>query len=277
MLSDVARLDTMVTVVDAKNFPVELISQEELRDRNIGMSPDDDRPISFLHVDQVEFANVIVLNKCDLVSEYELSQIEALLRHLNPEAKLIRAVRGVVDLSEIINARLYDPKRAAASPGWMKEPRIQRESERDEYGIDRFVYRARRPFHPERLMRFLQQPMMRRVLRSKGVMWLATRPDLACMWHTAGQTMSIEPAGIWWASRPQSEWPEDPEIRAEINGSWQPGVGDRRQELVFIGLHMDQEAMIRALDECLLTKEEMRLGDPVWMSWPDPFPKFQVK
>jgi G3E family GTPase len=274
MLSDVARLDTMVTVVDAKNFPLELISQEELRDRSIGMSADDDRPISFLHIDQVEFANVILLNKCDLVTERDLGQVEALLRHLNPDARIIRTVRGQVDLREILNTRLYDPDRAAASPGWMKEPRFRRESERDEYGIDSFVYRARRPFHPERLMRFLQQPAMRRVLRSKGVMWLATRPEWACLWHTAGPTMSIEPAGLWWASRPESEWPDDPETIREVRASWHDGVGDRRQELVFIGLQMEQEAMIRSLDECLLTKDEMRLGDPVWMSWPDPFPKF---
>ncbi len=275
-LSDYARLDTMVTVVDARNFPLEMMSREELRDRHLGMTPDDDRPISFLHADQVEFANVIVLNKCDLVEPRDLEQVEALLRHMNPDARIVRAVRGEVDLSLIFNTGLFDAEKAAASPGWMKEPRFQRESERDEYGIDSFVYRARRPFHPTRLMQFLQSPMMRRVLRSKGVLWLATRPEMACLWHTAGQTMSIDPGGYWWASRPESQWPDDPEMIREVKANWQEGVGDRRQELVFIGLGMDQEAMILALNACLLTKDEMRLGDPVWETWPDPFPQWQM-
>ena len=273
-LSGIARLDTMVTVVDAKNFPLELTSLDELRDRKLGMTEEDDRPISFLHIDQVEFANVILLNKCDLVPERDLAQVEALIRHLNPAAKLIRTVRGETDLRNILNTGLFQPDRAAASPGWMKEPRFHRESERDEYGIDSFVYRARRPFHPERLWRFLQQPVTRRVLRSKGVMWLATRPDLACLWHTAGQTMSLEPGGLWWASRPESEWPDEPDLIKEVKAQWHEGVGDRRQELVFIGLQMEQESIIQELNGCLLTKDEMRLGDPVWMTWRDPFPTF---
>ncbi len=274
-LSDYARLDTMVTVVDARNFPAELMYSEELRDRNLGMTPDDSRPISFLHADQVEFANVIILNKCDLVSDRDLDQVEALLRHMNPSAKLVRAVRGDVDLSLIFNTGLFDPEKASASPGWMKEPRFQRESERDEYGIDSFVYRARRPFHPERLMMFLQSPMMRRVLRSKGVMWLATRPDMACLWHTAGQTMSIEPGGYWWACRPESQWPDDLDLRLAVREVWDSDVGDRRQEIVFIGLKMDRDAMTNELNACLLTSEEMRMGDPAWERWVDPFPQWE--
>lgn len=275
-LSDYARLDTMVTVVDARNFPLEITSMDELRERRLGMSEHDDRPISFLHMDQVEFANVIILNKCDLVSPEDLKQVEALLRHVNPEAKLIKSVRGQVPMSEILNTRLFDADRAAASPGWLKEPRFKRESETEEYGIDSFVYRARRPFHPERLWHFLQQPAMHRVLRSKGLMWLATRPESPCIWHTAGQTMSLEPGGIWWAARPEAEWPDDPELIKEVKAAWHDGVGDRRQELVFIGLSMDQELMVRNLNGCLLTAEEMRLGDPVWETWADPFPRWAV-
>ena len=275
-LGEVARLDTMVTVVDALNFPLELTSLDELRDRKLGMSQDDDRPIAFLHIDQIEFANVILLNKCDLVDERALAQVEALLRHLNPEARIVRTVRGQVDLRQVLNTGLYDADRASASPGWLKEPRFQRESERDEYGIDSFVYRARRPFHPERLWALLQQPQMTRVLRSKGVMWLASRPESPAVWHTAGQTMSLEPGGLWWASRPESEWPDDPELIKEVRATWQPGVGDRRQEIVFIGLGMDQEALVRDLNTCLLTKEEMRQGDPVWETYPDPFPRWPV-
>lgn len=275
-LSDVARLDTMVTVVDASQFPMELLSQEELRDRDLGMSPDDDRPISFLHADQVEFANVIVINKCDLVPEYDVAQLEALLRHMNPHARIVRAVRGEVDLRLILNTGLYDAEKAAASPGWMKEPRFQRQSERDEYGISSFVYRARRPFHPMRLWNFLQSPLMRHVLRSKGILWLATRPEMACVWHTAGQTMSIDPGGIWWAARPKEDWPDDPDLHRQVEEVWDPGVGDRRQELVFIGLKMDEAAIRQELDACLLTAEEMRLGDPVWERWVDPFPRWQM-
>lgn len=275
-LGDVARIDTMVTVVDAQNFPHEMLTDEELRDRHLGMTEEDDRPISFLHIDQIEFANVILLNKCDLVSERELAQVEALIRHLNPEARIIRTVRGEVDLTLIINTGLYDPDRSAASPGWLKEPRFQRESERDEYGIDSFVFRARRPFHPSRLWDFLQQPVMRRVLRSKGVMWLATRPELACLWHTVGQTMSLAPGGIWWAARPESEWPDEPELIREVKANWHDGVGDRRQELVFIGLQMDQQGIIRDLMACLLSNEEMRQGDPIWETYEDPFPAWNL-
>ena len=275
-LGDVARLDTMVTVVDARNFPLELTSLEELRDRQLGMTADDDRPISFLHIDQVEFANVILLNKCDLVPEAELAQVEALLRHLNPEARTVRTVRGEVDLRQVLNTGLYDPDRAAASPGWRKEPRFHRESERDEYGIGSFVYRARRPFHPARLWAVLQQPEMTRVLRSKGVMWLASRPETPAVWHTAGQTMSLEPGGLWWAARPESEWPDDPELIKEVRAVWHPGVGDRRQEIVFIGLGMNQESLVRDLNACLLSNDEMRQGDPVWETYPDPFPRWPV-
>ena len=275
-LHDVARLDTLVTVVDASSFPVDLLTQETLNDRNLGMDEQDDRPISMLLMDQVEFANVLVLNKADQVSEEELAQVERFLARVNPDARVVRSVRGQVDLSLVFDTGLFDLDKAMGSPLWEPEPRFERQPETEEYGIRSFVYRARRPFHPQRFMQFLQDRGFRNVLRSKGVIWLASRGEMAGVWQMAGNNCQLDPGGLWYAVLPKSEWPEEPEDLQRLMDSWQEGVGDRRQELVVIGIGIDVEAITAGLNACLLSDAEMRAGDAVWAKYQDPFPAWPM-
>jgi G3E family GTPase len=273
-LGTIARLDTMVTVVDALHFPVEMMTQENLKDRTAGNTPADERSISMLLLDQIEFANIIVLNKTDLVSAEDAEQLTALLKEFNPHARVIHAVHGRVDPAAILHTGLYNEESAAAMTGWLSEPRYQREPETEEYGIGSFVFRARRPFHPQRLWQFLNGSRIQHVLRSKGIMWLATRSEIAGQWAHVGQCCELNPGGHWWAVVPEEQWPEDEEFRAEIDSSWLDGIGDRRQEIVFIGVEMDREGIETDLHNCLLTTAEMRAGDAVWATWNDPFPQW---
>ena len=275
-LHDLARLDTMVTVVDASSFPVNMLTQETLADRAIGNDEHDERPISMLLMDQIEFANVIVLNKTDLAAPDEIEQIERFLAKVNPEARVVRAERGRVDLSHILNTKLFDLDRAMNSPVWNPEPRFERQPETEEYGIGSFVYRARRPFHPVRFWNFLQLNGFKNVLRSKGVIWMASRGEVAGIWSQAGGNCQMDPGGHWYAVLPKDEWPEDPQDRKMIEDAWQEGVGDRRQELVIIGVHIDREAIQQGLNACLLTTEEMRRGDTEWLQYEDPFPAWNI-
>ncbi|MCB1101742.1 MAG: GTP-binding protein [Kiritimatiellae bacterium] len=270
-LGDVARLDTLVTVVDAKNFPLDLMTRENLVDRNLGIDNTDDRPISMLHIDQIECANIILLNKTDLADADEVAQIIALLRSLNPRAKILPIARGRVELQEVLNTGRFSLAEAEALPGWLSEPRENPEPETEEYGIRSLSYTARRPFHPQRFMDFLENHLGD-VVRSKGVLWLATRFDIAGFWSQAGQTCQLDPAGIWWAATPKEQWPDDPDIRAEINAVWDGTFGDRRQELVFIGVQLDCDRLKTALDACLLSNDELRVGDAGWAQFPDPLP-----
>lgn len=275
-LHDLARLDTMVTVVDVSSFPVNLLTQETLQDRDLGLEGKDDRPISMLLMDQVEFANVLVLNKTDLVSEDEVRQIEGFLSRVNPDAKVVRAHRGQVDLALIFNTGLFDLDKAMNSSLWDPEPRFERQPETEEYGIRSFVYRARRPFHPERFWQFLQHQGFKNVLRSKGVLWMASRGEVAGVWQQAGNNCQLDPGGLWYAVLPASEWPDDPDDKALLMASWQEGVGDRRQELVVIGIGIDKQAITEGLHACLLTDAEMRAGDAVWATYRDEFPAWPL-
>lgn len=275
-LHDIARLDTMVTVVDASSFPVNMLSRETLADQRIGNDEHDDRPISMLLMDQIEFADVIILNKTDIAAPDEIDQIERFLKKVNPEARVLRAERGRVDLTHILNTGLFDLDRAMASPVWNPEPRDQRQPETEEYGIGSFVYRARRPFHPGRFWNFLQQDGFKNVLRSKGVIWMASRGEVAGIWSQAGGNCQMDPGGLWYAVLPEEEWPTEPQDRKMIDDAWQEGVGDRRQELVIIGVHIDREAIRSGLDACLLTNEEMRSGDAAWLRYEDPFPAWNL-
>jgi len=272
-LHDFATLDTMVTVVDAANFILDLQSMEELRDRRIGLDETDDRDISLLLVEQIEFANVIILNKTDLISDEDRQSLQAMLRKLNPEAIVLEAVRGQVPLTSILNTRLFQKEWAEQSEQWLQVPRGKESKETDEYGISSFVYRARRPFHPERFYNFwFDRSDTASILRSKGYFWLASRHTLAGYWSQAGQVISADPAGQWWAETPQDDWPlEDPQMIAEIRANWDEQVGDRRQELVIIGQKLDQAAIRRELDACLLTGEEIAAGETTWEQFEDPF------
>ncbi|MBS2012893.1 MAG: zinc metallochaperone GTPase ZigA [Deltaproteobacteria bacterium] len=273
-LSTVARLDTMVTVVDATRFLADFTSEDDLAARRIALEEGDERTVADLLVEQVEFADVLIVSKADLVRERELGGLEALLRKLNPEAKIVRAVRGDVPLSEVLDTKRFDFERAARAPGWMKEMRGERTPESVEYGITSFVYRARRPFHPGRFHAFLHgggDPWSG-VLRSKGFFWLATRNDVTGSWSQAGGSASYEAAGMWYAAIPRDEWPDDPEMLAIIEADLVEPWGDRRQELVFIGDAMDQARIRHALDACLLSDAEMARGPSGWRRLRDPFP-----
>ena len=272
-LSDFATLDTMVTVVDAANFIHDLQSVEELRDRRIGLDETDDRDISLLLVEQIEFANVIILNKTDLVSESDRDTLRAMLKNLNPDAVVLESVRGQVALSSILNTGLFQKEWAEQSEQWLQVPRGEEAKETEEYGISSFVYRARRPFHPQRFYDFwFDSGDTASILRSKGYFWLASRHTVAGYWSQAGQVISADPAGQWWAETPQDDWPlEDPQMIAEIRSVWDEQVGDRRQELVIIGQDLNAGAIQSALDRCLLTGEELIAGEETWEQLEDPF------
>jgi len=276
-LSQVARLDTMVSVVDAPQFLRDARSLEDLRARGQQVNEADERTISQLLLDQVEFADVLVINKTDCVTAAELAQVAGVLRALNPDARQVRAVRGKVPLTEVLDTKRFDFDKASAAAGWLKELRGEHVPETEEYGIRSYVYRARRPFHPAKLWYFMQTDALANMLRAKGYVWLATRSDITGFLSLAGQTCTLDPAGIWWDCVPENEWPEDPAERADIKSLWQAGVGDRRQEIVFIGQNFDQDRIEQDLDACLLTTDEMRGGERKWAKLPDPFPAWQIE
>lgn len=275
-LSDIAELDTMVTVVDALNFARDYDGGQDLKDRELALGEEDDRSISDLLVDQVEFANVILINKTDLVEPVEADQLEAVIRRLNPEAKILRTVRSEVDLKEVINTGLFDFDKAAEAPGWLQEMRGEHTPETEEYGIGSFVFRSFRPFHPQRLHSFIRGPLIQQVIRSKGYFWLASRMDIVGVWSQAGASLTVEPGGMWWVAVPDEYWPQDDEQIKEIIETFEEPYGDRRQELVFIGRNMDEPAMRKALERCLLTEEEENEGPEFWNALPDPFPEWPI-
>jgi len=258
-LSDVARLDTMVTVVDAFNFLRDYQSSDFLADRGEHLGEADDRTIDDLLVEQVEFADVIVVNKTDLVDADQLAELQALLRRLNPGAKQVLAREGRVPLDEVLSTGRFDFERAAANPGWMAQLRGEEASEADEYGIRSFVYRARRPFHPERFDALLRSDWPG-VVRSKGFFWLATRPDVQAMWSQAGLSVALEPVATWFAAMPEDEWEFATDVdRDELMTRWDPEVGDRQVELVFIGIDMDEAAATRGDQRVVLTPKEFEI------------------
>ncbi|QDU57914.1 GTP-binding protein [Aeoliella mucimassa] len=280
-LSDVAQLDTMVTVVDACNFFRDFGSSESLVDRRIGLSDEDERNIVDLLTDQVEFANIILLNKCDLIDEVDKKTLLGVLRNLNPKARIIETVRGRVEPSMIVGTELFSLDEASAQPGWLEVPRGQEQPETDEYGITSFVYRARRPFHAGRLWENLDyvDGILAGVVRSKGFLWLASRHDQAFTWSQAGVSVQLNPAGIWWAAAPDDAWPldspENAEILEEIKKEFEGPYGDRRQEIVFIGVDMDRPVIESLLEECLLTNDELSQGPAVWSTYEDPLPTYE--
>ena len=272
-LGDQARLDTLVTAVDARNFLADYSSQDQLTARGESAGAEDERTVVDLLVDQVEFADVLVLNKTDLVAPEELERLEAILSSLNTRARIIRSEFGQVPLEQILNTGLFDFDAAMNAPGWLASLHEEVVPETEEYGIGHFVYRARRPFHPQRFWDWIQCEWPG-VIRSKGLFWLASRPDMVGNWSQAGAVARHGLAGIWWADIDPADWPVDPELLATIRGRWQEPYGDRQQELVLIGMNMD-EAMLRGrLDACLLTDEELALGPSGWRSLPDPFPRW---
>ncbi|KAA6044463.1 MULTISPECIES: zinc metallochaperone GTPase ZigA [Pantoea] len=269
-LSEVALLDTMVTVVDGYNFLRDYESDESIQARGESLGEEDERTVVDLLVDQIEFCDVLILNKIDLISEADKTRLMAILHSLNPRAKIVNAEFGRVALDNVLNTGLFDFDAAAQAPGWLRELRGEHTPETEEYGIHNFVFRARRPFHPDRFLNVIENDM-KGIVRSKGFFWLASRPGYAGSWSQAGGVSRQGLAGMWWANVPQQHWPEDRESRDYIIQNWAEDTGDARQELVFIGIGMDEPQLRLKLNSALLTDEEMQAGSDSWATLHDPF------
>lgn len=275
-LSDVAILDSMVTVVDAVNFLHDYQQAQLLHDVGESLGEEDERSITDLLVDQVEFADIILISKTDLVSTKQISQLTAILKALNTQAKIIPISAGNVAIEEILNTGLFDFDKAQQAPGWLKEMRGEHIPETQEYGISSFNYVAHKPFDPNKFYKFLHTTeQYGKLLRSKGYFWLATRPDFCGQWNQAGGIADYGFAGMFYKALAKAHWPTDKETLAEINEKWQEPFGDMRQELVFIGQSLDKVAMKNALDACLLDDDILHKGKEHWASLNDPFPVWE--
>lgn len=272
-LSDVARLDTLVTVVDGYNFLRDYGSTDYLTDRGESLGESDGRTVVNLLVEQVEFCDVLVLNKTDLLEPADLDRLESLLRRLNPRADIVRARFGQIPLERILDTGRFDFAEAARAPGWLAELRGEHVPESETYGITSFVYRARRPFHPARFHAWINREWPG-VVRSKGYFWLASRPAMVGCWSQAGPVIRHELGGLWWGAVPRKDWPADAADRAAIEARWDPAVGDAQQELVLIGMGMDEAALRAGFDACLLDDAEFAGGPEAWLQLPDPFPRW---
>ncbi len=272
-LSDVATLDTMVTVVDAVNFLKDYDEAKYLKESGESLGEDDERSVADLLVDQVEFADILLISKIDLVEASEVSRLKAILKTLNTHAQIIPISLGKIDIDKVINTNLFDFERAEKAPGWLKEMQGEHVPETEEYGISSFSYVARRPFYPEKIHKLLHDTKrFGKLIRSKGYFWLGTRPEFVGQWNQAGGIARYGFAGRFWKSVPKQEWPEDEESLNIINKHWVEPFGDMRQELVFIGQNLDKEHMTEELDDCLLTDEDLLKGKAHWATFTDPFP-----
>ncbi|WP_179032259.1 GTP-binding protein [Paenibacillus kribbensis] len=268
-LSSLAKLDCMVTVVDANRFWHDFESGETLLDRRQATGEDDMRDVSDLLIDQIETCDVLILNKCDLVQPAELDKLEGVLRKLQPEAKIIRTTKGQVAPSDILNTGLFDFDKASQSAGWIRELELDSHTpETDEYGIHSFVYRRRRPFHPARLAEFMSY-WPQEVVRAKGLVWIATPQDWAASISQAGPSIQFGPAGSWLAALSEEERQEIVAADPEALDNWDEQWGDRMNEIVMIGIGMEQSDLEEELDQCLLNDTEMNMD---WSDFENPLP-----
>ncbi|MDG5785889.1 GTP-binding protein [Evansella sp. AB-P1] len=269
-LTQFCQLDTMVTVVDANRFWKDFRSGESLLDRKEALGEEDTREIADLLIDQIEFCDVLLLNKCDLVSELELEKLEKVLRTLQPKAKIIRTINGCISPKEILNTCLFNFEKASSSAGWIRElsqGHQQHTPETEEYGISSFVYQRRLPFHSERFNNWIHS-MPEEVVRAKGIVWCATRNNVALIMSQAGPSVSVEPISYWVASLPKVEQEHLIKQNPHLLDDWDVEYGDRHTKLAFIGVDIDPSEITRELDKCLLTPSEY---DTDWGMLPDPF------
>lgn len=275
-LSKFSYIDTLVTVVDCFNFFKDFGTNELLIDRKLTDIDGDYRTIVNLLTDQIEFANVIVLNKTDLIDAPSLGLLKSAIKKLNPGAKIIATSFSKVDPNELLNTQLFDFEEAQNSAGWQKELEGGVHTpETEEYGISSFVFRNQKPFHPSRLWKYLNEEYPMGIIRAKGLFWLASRPNEAINFSQAGGSSRLEKAGVWWMSMPYAErikYPSFIENQDYIESKWHKLWGDRMNELVFIGQDINQAAMIAALEKCLLQDEEMSFMEDS-TRFADPFPK----
>ncbi|MHA7137908.1 GTP-binding protein [Rossellomorea arthrocnemi] len=272
-LTSKTRLDTMVTVVDANRFWHDFASGETLLDRTEATDEGDTREVVDLLIDQIEFANVIVLNKIDLVEEVDVIELKAVLHKLNPEARIIEASHSNIPLDQVLDTKLFDFDKSSQAAGWIKELQEEHTPETEEYGISSFVYRRNKPFHPERFMKWMEEWPVD-IVRAKGFFWLPTRNDMTGLLSQAGPSIIIQGAGEWVAAYPENERKEILAEEVELAERWDPVYGDRMNEIVFIGLEMNRKEIEQSLDSCLLTEIEMRED---WTEINDPIPAFTVE
>ena len=275
-LSEISYIDSMITVVDAYNFHKDFGSNDTINSRNLneeGM--DDSRAIVNLLTEQIEFANFIVLNKTDLVSESDLKLLEELIHKLNPEAEIIRSSFSKVDIKRILNTKVYDYEKASQAAGWMKElEKDEHIPETTEYGISSFVFRSRKPFHPQRFWNYINQDFASNIIRSKGMFWIASRNDVALNWSQAGGSLRAEPAGSWWCSMPMSQrlqFPSFVDNQKDIEERWDKEFGDRYSEIVIIGQDLNSQQIEQEFESCLCTKDEIKAWknkEPFLDTWP---------
>ncbi|WP_421921150.1 GTP-binding protein [Marinifilum sp.] len=260
-LTQWARLDTMVTVVDAFNFEKDFESLDTIAKRGMNDDPEDQRTIVNLLTDQIEFANVIIINKADLIGNERLEQLKAVIHKLNPVAKILVSSYAKINLEEIVNTGLFNFEEAASAAGWMKELEGEHTPETEEYGISSFIFRNKRPFHPGRFWHYVNLEWDGAIIRSKGLFWIASRPKEAINWSQAGGSLRADKAGVWWASLDIIERNQHPAFQQNeeyIMSKWDKRFGDRQNELVIIGQDLDEEAIRQELEACLCTESEIR-------------------
>ena len=275
-LQKYAKLDTMVTVVDAFNFLKDYSSYDSLKDRKLELNIEDERTIVDLLIEQIEFCDVVLLNKTDLISLQDKNRLSEILRRLNPGAKILESSFGKIDIKEILNTNLFDMEKASQSPGWIKELNGEHIPESEEFGLSSFIYTARLPFHPKRFWDLIEEEW-EGVIRSKGFFWLASRMEFVGNWSQAGGACRTEAIGVWWASIDKANWPTESSYLSEISCTWQEPYGDRRQEMVFIGMNMDEANLRERLNHCLLTENEVKQGEKKWKKFKDPFPEWKLE
>lgn len=274
-LSDVARLDTMVTVVDTLNLLKDYSSFDFLKDRGESLGDEDERTLVDLLVDQIEFADIVVLNKYADAGNENQDAARKIVTSLNPDAHIIEADYGSVPPKKIFDTGLFDFEAAHRHPLWVKELYgfDDHKPETEEYGVTSFVYRAKTPFHPQKIHDVLTDDLPG-VIRAKGHFWVATRPDWVAEFSLAGAISSIKPLGTWWAAVPKDRWPDDPHALSHIEKLWDDPYGDRRQELVFIGADMDKTNITAKLDAALIEPQE-EFDPSIWPKLSDPFPAWR--
>ncbi|MCD8896225.1 GTP-binding protein [Mammaliicoccus sciuri] len=270
-LTSICRLDTMVTVVDAHRFVHDMYSEDLLKDRDQGISEEDERSISDLLIDQIEFCDVLILNKADLVEEKDLKQLEIVLKKLQPKAKFIKTSFADVPLQEVLNTGLFNFEDASQSAGWIKEltegGHAHHTPETEEYGISSFVYKRRLPFHAERFNQWMEN-MPTNIIRAKGIVWLAQYNYVACLFSQAGSFVNIHPITFWVDAMKEEEKQEILRSRPEVKENWDPEYGDRETQFVIIGSDLNKEEITKALDQCLLNSEEI---DTDWTKLNEPY------
>ena len=275
-LSDVASLDTMVTVVDAINFLKDYEEAKDLQETGESLGEGDQRSVADLLVEQVEFADVILISKTDIAKATEVDRLTAILKTLNTRAKILPISEGQVEVKQVLDTGKFSFEEAQKAPAWLKGMRGEHVPETEEYGIGSFVYEARRPFNPEKFYQFLHSTeQFGKLIRSKGYFWLATRPRFAGQWNQAGGIAHYGFGGMFWMAVPRDNWPKDPDSLSAIDQLWVEPFGDMRQELVFIGQNLDKDSMTAALNNCLLSEEEVLKGKDHWINLPDPFPEWE--